>query len=52
MALNIQNVLITDEVDPQCVTILKDGGVNVTVNTKLAKDKSNLLLEIPVSMIL
>lgn len=50
MAFQINKVLITDEVDPKCVAILKNGGVDVTMNTKLAKDKNSLLSEIPVSM--
>ena len=49
MVLKLKSVLITDEVDPKCVSILESNGVNVTVNTKLAKDKPALLAEIPVS---
>lgn len=48
MSLKLQNVLITDQVDPKCVKILESNGVNVVVDTGLAKDKARLIQEIPV----
>ena len=47
MALNIRSVLISDEVDDQCVTVLKENGIDVVKNTKLTKEQ--LIEEIPVS---
>lgn len=48
MSLKLSSVLITDEVDPKCIAILQQNGVEVVKNTKLAKDKQALLAEIPV----
>ena len=45
--LNLQNVLITDEVDDKCVDILRSNGIEVVKNTKLSKEE--LIAEIPVS---
>ena len=47
MALSLKNVLISDEIDQQCVEILRQNGVEVVKNTKLSKEQ--LLQEIPVS---
>ena len=47
MALTLKKVLISDEVDPQCVEILRQNGVDAVLNTKLSKEQ--LLAEIPVS---
>lgn len=49
MPLKLDTVLITDEVDPKCVSILESNGVKVTFNTKLARDKPALLAEVAVS---
>ena len=49
MAFQLKKVLITDKVDPKCVDILKANGIEVEFNTALAKDKSQLIAEIPVS---
>ena len=49
MALTLRKVLISDEVDEQCVTILQNSGVNVVKNTKLSKEQ--LIQEIPVSVV-
>lgn len=51
MAFTLKKVLITDKIDPKCVTILKTNGIDVDINTDLAKDKTGLLAEIPVSEI-
>jgi len=45
MALSLKKVLISDEVDPQCVEILRQNGVDAVLNTKLSKEQ--LLAEIP-----
>ena len=47
MVIRLENVLISDEVDAKCVTILQQNGVNVVKNTKLSKEE--LIAEIPVS---
>lgn len=47
MALKLNSVLITDDVDPKCIDILKRNGVEVVFNPKLAKDKEALLAELP-----
>lgn len=44
-----KNILISDEVDDQCVAILKENGFSVTKNTKLTKEQ--LLQEISVSSV-
>ncbi len=49
MSFALKNVLITDEVDPKCKEILETNGIQVTFDTSLAKDKSRLIGEIPVS---
>ena len=49
MSIVLKKVLITDEVDLQCSEILKKNGIDVTVDTSLAKDKAKLIAEIPVS---
>ena len=48
MALKLNSVLITDDVDPKCIGILEKAGVKVVFNPKLAKDKDALLTELPV----
>ncbi len=48
MALRINRVLITDEVDSKCVEILRSSGIEVVMNTSLAKNKELLLQEIQV----
>ena len=47
MVISLRKVLISDEVDPKCVEVLKANGIEVVKNTKLTKDE--LLAEIPVS---
>ena len=47
MSFNLQNVLISDEVDDKCVDILRSNGIEVVKNTKLSKEQ--LISEIPVS---
>ncbi|XP_074659639.1 D-3-phosphoglycerate dehydrogenase-like [Tubulanus polymorphus] len=39
MPVLIKNVLISDEVDPKCVDILKQNGIDVVKNTKLSKQQ-------------
>jgi len=46
MDFELKTVLISDEVDQQCVDILTSSGIQVVKNTKLTKDK--LTAEIPV----
>ncbi|CAG2193147.1 PHGDH [Mytilus edulis] len=45
MSFQLQSVLITDEIDTQCVEILQKNGIQVVKNTKLTKEQ--LLTEIP-----
>lgn len=45
MAFELRKVLISDEVDPKCVDVLKTNGIEVVQNTKLTKEQ--LLEEIP-----
>uniref|UniRef100_A0A0B7AF15 D-3-phosphoglycerate dehydrogenase n=1 Tax=Arion vulgaris TaxID=1028688 RepID=A0A0B7AF15_9EUPU len=45
MVIQIHKVLISDDVDPKCVDILKSSGITVVQNTTLTKDE--LLTEIP-----
>ncbi|CAC5381475.1 serA [Mytilus coruscus] len=45
MSFLLQSVLITDEIDSQCVEILQKNGIQVVKNTKLSKEQ--LLTEIP-----
>lgn len=45
--MKLNSVLISDEVDQKCVTILQENGIKVVKNTKLSKEE--LLKEIPVS---
>lgn len=47
MSVKLNSVLISDEVDQKCVTILQENGIKVVKNTKLSKEE--LLKEIPVS---
>lgn len=47
MVIALRKVLISDEVDPKCVQILQNNGIEVLKNTKLSKEE--LLAEIPVS---
>jgi len=39
MALTLQRVLISDEIDQRCVDVLQSNGVEVTKNTKLSKEE-------------
>lgn len=39
MSFNLQNVLISDEVDDKCVDILRSNGIEVVKNTKLSKEQ-------------
>lgn len=48
MVIELKRVLISDEVDPKCVQILKENGIAVDKNTKLSKEE--LIQEIPVSV--
>lgn len=48
MSFQLQSVLITDEIDSQCVEILQKNGIQVVKNTKLTKEQ--LIAEIPVSI--
>ena len=48
MALQLKKILITDEVDPKCVDILRENGLEVVQNTSLAKNKNQLIAEIKV----
>lgn len=45
MSFQLQSVLITDEIDSQCVEILQKNGIQVVKNTKLTKEQ--LIAEIP-----
>ncbi|XP_071108768.1 D-3-phosphoglycerate dehydrogenase-like [Haliotis cracherodii] len=45
MVIALRKVLISDEVDPKCVQILQNNGIEVLKNTKLSKEE--LLAEIP-----
>ncbi|XP_067648777.1 D-3-phosphoglycerate dehydrogenase-like [Haliotis asinina] len=45
MVIALRRVLISDEVDPKCVKILENNGIEVIKNTKLSKEE--LLAEIP-----
>jgi len=45
MSFTLRNILISDEVDDNCVNILESNGISVTKNTKLTKEQ--LLAEIP-----
>jgi len=47
MSLKLSSVLIIDEVDPKCIAILQENGVDIVKNTKLANDKQALLAKIP-----
>ena len=49
MSIKLNNVLITDEVDPKCREFLENNGIQVTSDTSLAKDKARLIAEISVS---
>lgn len=47
--LDIKRVLISDDVDNQCVEILKASGIDAVKQTKLSKDQ--LKVEIAVSTV-
>ena len=51
MVLQIKKVLISDEVDPKCVDILKKNGIEVVKDTSLAKKPDQLIAEIKVSSV-
>lgn len=46
MAVPLRSVLVSDEVDPQCVALLQQHGIPVTCKFKMPKEE--LLKEIPV----
>jgi len=46
MDFELKSVLISDDVDQQCIDILVSSGINVVKNTKLTKEQ--LKTEIPV----
>ena len=48
MALQLQKILITDEVDKKCIDTLKENGIEVVKDTSLAGDKAKLINEIQV----
>lgn len=48
MSFQLKSVFISDDVDPQCVEILKANGVQVVMDTKLRLEKEKFLAEIPV----
>jgi len=39
MDFELKSVLISDDVDQQCVDLLASSGINVVKNTKLTKDQ-------------
>lgn len=50
MIFELKTVLISDEVDPRCVEILQENGIEVVKDTKLRLSKENFLKEIAVSV--
>jgi len=48
MEFELKTVLISDDVDQQCIDILSSGGIQVVKNTKLTKDQ--LTAEIAVNL--
>lgn len=48
MSFQLKSVFISDDVDPRCVEILKENGVQVVMDTKLRLDKEKFLAEMPV----
>jgi len=48
MSFKLNSVFISDDVDPRCVEVLKENGVQVVMDTKLRLDKAKFLAEIPV----
>lgn len=46
MVLQLQKVLISDEVDPKCVDILRTNGIEVVKDTSLSKKPDQLITEI------
>ncbi|KAL4222732.1 hypothetical protein ACF0H5_018773 [Mactra antiquata] len=46
MVLQLKKVFISDEVDPRCVEVLKENGIEVVKDTKLRTDKEKFLAEI------
>jgi len=46
MDFQLKSVLISDDVDQQCVDILSSGGIQVVKNTKLTKDKLKAEIEV------
>ena len=49
MVFELKKVLISDEVDPRCIEVLKENGVEVVKDTKLRLSKEDFIKEIPVS---
>ena len=48
MVIELKRVFISDEVDPRCVEVLKENGIEVVKDTKLRTDKEKFLAEISV----
>ena len=48
MSFQLKKVLISDEVDPRCVEILRENGIDVVKDTKLRLSKENFLKDIAV----
>ena len=46
MDFQLKSVLISDDVDQQCVDILSSGGIQVVKNTKLTKDQLKAEIEV------
>ena len=49
MVFQLKKVLISDEVDPGCIEVLKQNGIEVVKDTKLRLSKENFIKEIAVS---
>ena len=43
MSFSLKNVFISDEVDPKCVEVLKENGINVVKDTELRLNKEKFL---------
>ncbi|XP_060565956.1 D-3-phosphoglycerate dehydrogenase-like [Ruditapes philippinarum] len=46
MVIELKRVFISDEIDPRCVEVLKENGIEVVKDTKLRTDKEKFLAEI------
>ena len=49
MVLSLKKVLISDDIDPKCIQILQNNGIDVVKKTNMTKQQ--LISEIPVSEI-